>query len=136
MMVVLDASMSLAFVLQDEFIGSTPAVLEYVARNGALVPALWEVEVLNGLRSAELRGRLSEAGASHALQAFASLPIDISARRVDRVHVLSIARDHGLSAYDATYLWLAMAENLSLATRDGQLAHAARTAGVEVLGES
>jgi predicted nucleic acid-binding protein len=44
--------------------------------------------------------------------------------------VLSVARAHRLSAYDAAYLELALRRRLPLATLDNQLKAAAATAGI------
>jgi predicted nucleic acid-binding protein len=45
---------------------------------------------------------------------------------------LAIAREHGLSAYDAAYLELAIRADARLATLDKALRAAARKAGVTV----
>ncbi len=135
MTVVLDASMALSFVLEDEFTQEGSTVLERVALEGAVVPGLWEIELLNGLRTAERRGRLPEAAVSHALQAFTALPISPTTRQVDRIHVLALAKQFDLSAYDATYLWTAIVENLPLATSDARLAEAAVAAGVPLVSD-
>ena len=50
-------------------------------------------------------------------------------------NVLPIAREFGLSAYDAAYLELAARRGAALATLDGKLEKAARRAGVEVFSE-
>jgi hypothetical protein len=47
-------------------------------------------------------------------------------------NVLPIAERNGLTAYAATYLWLAMDLDAALATRDRELASAARAEGVEL----
>jgi predicted nucleic acid-binding protein len=44
--------------------------------------------------------------------------------------VLSLARTHNLSAYDAAYLELALRRGLSLASLDANLKTAAKAAGV------
>ena len=44
-----------------------------------------------------------------------------------------IAREYGLSLYDASYLELAIRKGLPLATKDTSLADAAREAGVPML---
>jgi predicted nucleic acid-binding protein len=49
-----------------------------------------------------------------------------------RGSVLSLARGHGLSAYDATYLELALRRGLPLATLDRRLRAAAEAAGVSL----
>lgn len=52
-------------------------------------------------------------------------------QRFDAIDTL--ARQHGLSAYDASYLVLALRLSLPLATRDRALRAAARAAGVPLL---
>ena len=47
---------------------------------------------------------------------------------------LSLAREHGLSVYDATYLELAMRRGLPLATLDEKLKTAAEAVGVPLYG--
>ncbi|MCO6441660.1 MAG: type II toxin-antitoxin system VapC family toxin [Nitrococcus mobilis] len=49
--------------------------------------------------------------------------------------VLALAREHGLTAYDATYLELALRVGAVLATFDGKLADAMRRAGGTVFGD-
>ena len=48
---------------------------------------------------------------------------------------LALAREHGLSAYDAVYLELAIRAGAPLATLDNILRAAARKAGVEVYSQ-
>jgi predicted nucleic acid-binding protein len=49
---------------------------------------------------------------------------------------MHLGRLYGLTAYDATYLELAMRRAATLATFDRKLAAAARTAGVRVFGDA
>ena len=58
---VLDASMTLSFVLPDEFTRSSAAALEAIAREGAVVPALWDYEISNGLAAARVRGQIGRS---------------------------------------------------------------------------
>jgi predicted nucleic acid-binding protein len=46
--------------------------------------------------------------------------------------ILDLARQHKLSAYDATYLEIALRLTLPLASLDNELLVAAKSAGVEV----
>ena len=48
---------------------------------------------------------------------------------------LTLARAYGLTAYDATYLELALRTRRTLATFDRQLAEATRKAGGRVFGD-
>jgi predicted nucleic acid-binding protein len=49
---------------------------------------------------------------------------------------LSLARSHALTAYDASYLELALRLGAGLATFDRKLAVAARSVGVPVFGDA
>lgn len=130
---VLDASMALSFVLADEFTAESERALSMIAADGAVVPALWEFEVLNGLRSAERRGRLTEAAITNALQGLSGLRIETHRQAVDRPQVLAIANRLDLSVYDASYAWVAMQTNLPLATLDSRLGRAAASAGIALI---
>lgn len=129
---VLDASMALSFVLADEFTARSKRTLATIARDGAIVPLLWEFEVANGLRSAERRGRMSAAALTNAIHGLQMLPIERDHRPVDGLRLVTVAREFDLSAYDASYLALALDMNLSLATLDDGLTAAASAAGVPV----
>ena len=50
--------------------------------------------------------------------------------------VMRLARTRGLTAYDAVYLDLALREQRRHATLDRKLAIAAKSVGVEVIGEA
>ncbi len=130
---VLDASMALSFVLADEFTSESERALSRIAADGAVVPALWEYEVLNGLRSAERRGRITEAAITNALQGLSGLRIETHRQSIDRPQVLAIANRLDLSVYDASYAWVAMQTNLPLATVDAKLGKAAAAAGIALI---
>jgi len=122
--------MALSFILADEFTADAERSLTLIAAHGAVVPGLWEFEVLNGLRSAERRGRMTEAGISSALHGLAGLRIETYRERLDGAQVLALARRFELSAYDASYAWIALETHLPLATRDEQLGRAATQLGI------
>lgn len=103
-----------------------------MARDGALVPSLWDGEVLNALCSAEKRGRLSAAALANAVHGIESLPIERDHRSVDGHRLTALAKEFDLSVCDATYLVLALDRNLPLAALDARLAAAARSAGAQL----
>ena len=96
------------------------------------MPSLWHLEVANSLLIGERRKRSSEADTINWLRFLASLPIVIDEETASRAWsaVLVLARSHNLSAYDASYLELAMRRGLSLATLDEKLKGAAKTIGI------
>jgi predicted nucleic acid-binding protein len=132
---VLDTSVTMAWLFEDEASASTEALLDRLVGEEAVVPPLWSYEVANVLVMAERRQRVNEAQARGFAALLTDLPIRVSGVGTSDVWSgpAAVARAHGLSAYDAAYLDLAMREGLSLATRDAALQRAAATAGVEVL---
>ncbi len=141
MRLILDASAALAWFVQrsdpDEA-AAADAILSAIERDEAVVPALWFSEVLNGLLVAEGRKRADARKTAHFLSELAVLPIvDDSIRpRAVQEEVLALGRKFGLTAYDATYLELALRTSRALATFDRKLAEAARLAGVRVFGDA
>lgn len=133
---VLDHSVAVAWVLGEEPTGAD-AVMGFLEEGEARVPAVWPMEFANALLVAERRGRLSMADAARIAELILALPISVLVETPLRIvsTVLALAREQGLSVYDATYLDLAMREGLPLATLDRRLADAARRCGVPLLVE-
>jgi len=131
---VVDASVSLAWCFEDEASAFADGVLSRLEDEEAVAPSIWPLEVANGLRSAERRGRIDEREVPAVIRLFATLPIEVVPTHLEQAlgDVLFLARAAGLSAYDAAYLDLALRRGLPLATADEYLADAARAAGVEV----
>lgn len=133
---VLDASIALAWALPDETSLQADQFLSRVSRKDVLwVPSLWWYEVANALILAERRKRLTEADGIQLRELYGMLPIKtdviIGLDTIERLRTL--AREYGLSAYDAAYLELALRRGLRLATLDQNLQSAARKAGVRIL---
>jgi predicted nucleic acid-binding protein len=131
-MMVIDPSLAAAWVLPDESNAVAESVLEGVVREGARVPALFWYELRNLLLMAERRKRLPPNEAEIAFARVRGLPIE--ERTVEDGPVFGLARRHRLTAYDAAYLALALAERLGIATNDARLAEAARREGITVSG--
>jgi predicted nucleic acid-binding protein len=134
--IVIDASITIAWLFEDEADDAAIAVAEAVAEHGALAPSLWHYEVGNVLLAAERRGRCSSDFVMSSLGRLGMLAVAIdsdggSHRWAD---TLALARVEGLTVYDAAYLELAIRENASLATRDRELIAAARRRAVQVCG--
>ena len=132
---VVDNSVALAWCFEDEQTEAIMALLDRVTESGAFAPQLWPIGALNGLLTAERRQRI-DAERRHQLAGFlAELPIAIDGETATRLWhpTAQLAEDHGLTAYDATYLELALRLNLPLATCDKLLIAAAQRADVRLL---
>ena len=129
---VLDSSVTMAWVLRDEQSAQAGAALEQVAEIGGIAPALWWVEVRNVLVIAECRGRLTQEDTAAAVQAIDALGIHLD-HAPDNASLLRLARTHGLSAYDALYLELAVRQQRPLATLDHKLRVAAQAEGITLM---
>ena len=105
MRVVVDASMTAAWLFADEQTEAALAVFADVAASGAVVPSLWRLEIASLLRTAERRGRCSASLADALLEQLESLPIEID-RETD-THAWhatrTLSREQGLTPYDAAY---------------------------------
>ena len=115
-------------VLRDERTAASIAVLNRVAEAGAVVPALWRLEVLNGLQVAARRGRINIAYRDASLTDLSSLVIAIDPGTNHQAWsaTLQLCDRFGLTPYDAAYLELAGRRRLPLATLDGELVRAAQ----------
>jgi predicted nucleic acid-binding protein len=100
----------------------------------ALVPTLSWFELRNALVVNEPRGRITEQQTARFLRNVERLAITIDSTP-DENGVLTLARRHRLTVYDAAYLELALRSGLPLATLDVMLATAARSEGVPLLGD-
>jgi predicted nucleic acid-binding protein len=129
---VVDSSVTMSWCLGDETDEYAAATLQALRTHTARVPCLWPFEVANGLWMAERRGRITLAEIQRALADVSALPIEVDGTGFGRAfqEVLGLARQEGLTAYDAAYLELAMREALPLATLDEPLRNAAVRVGV------
>ncbi len=134
MSLVLDSSVTLAWIIPDETTDEIGEVFEEIADAGAVVPALWRLEVANSLTVALRRGRISESLRAAALADLAFLDITVDAATDAHAwgSTLHLADRLGLTLYDAAYLELAQRRALRIATLDTALIAAAQTLGVEL----
>ena len=129
---VLDASISLAWLLDDETAPEADAARQRLATQSAYVPRIWHLEMRNALLVAERRGRLSRRMAEERLDALAELPIRTDQDPNFRA-AMDLARKRGITFYDALYLELALRMTAALATLDNALARAAASEGLDLL---
>lgn len=129
---VVDNSIVMSWCFEDEGNSYAEAVLESLEAGEAFVPAIWPLEVGNVLLVAERKKRLSQASVVRFLTLLGGLPISVEQETPERMlrEIVSLAREHGLSTYDASYLDLAMRLDLPLATQDASLVKAAKKSKV------
>jgi predicted nucleic acid-binding protein len=132
---VIDASVTLAWCFADELSETADVALGRLEREAAMAPAIWPLEVANGLRTAERRARLELTDLPRVRDLLLSLPVEVEPvdLRLALGEVAELARGLELSAYDAAYVALAARRGLSLATVDDRLRHAAASSGVELV---
>jgi predicted nucleic acid-binding protein len=111
-------------------------VLDAMKIASAIVPATWGLEVANVIAKAEAKGWVTEARSEAFLEMLEGVDIEVDAATFSHAmsHTLQLARRYKLSAYDASYLELAMRFGLPLATLDEDLQKAAKKAGVKKFG--
>jgi len=134
---VLDNTVTMAWCFNDEATPFTETLLSRLSSltDSAIVPALWLYEVVNVTGLAVRKGRITEDKARAFLDSLADLPIEIEAATRTRLFtsVMALVGRHKLTAYDASYLELAMRHDLPIAALDNALTKAAREAGVTLV---
>jgi predicted nucleic acid-binding protein len=127
----------MAWCFDDEATPKTDELRDRVAREAALVPTHWLLEVINVLQVAERRKRLTPAKSAEFLRLLGGFDVQVA----DQLSIgaadglLTLCRTHGLTAYDALYLDLAVREGLPLGSLDVDLRKAAVKVGVTLLGK-
>jgi len=130
---VIDASVALAWVHPSQATDETEALLGKLKEGITLVlPALWFQETANALLVLQRRKKLTSDERREALASLKALNIkaDFEGASLAFGRVSELADLHGLSVYDATYLELALREQLPLVTKDEGLRAAAQHCGV------
>jgi predicted nucleic acid-binding protein len=133
--IVVDASVALAWCFPDEASDYADTVLIALEGKRVLVPAVWLLEVTNAVVVAERRKRVSQPEIRRFVELLEGLTINEDSLPVAASvsNILPLAREYGLSAYDASYLEVAIRHGAPLATLDSGLEKAGRKAGVEIL---
>ena len=136
MSLVLDSSATLAWIYAEETTDAVRQIFEMVAENGAVVPALWRLEVADGLTVAVRRGRVGVEFRDAALADLALLDIttDPHTEPHSWTTILNLADRFRLTPCDAAYLELAHRRSLPLASLDQELRAAGRALAVPLLG--
>lgn len=130
---VVDASVAACWLLPDEGAAAAARAYARFPDDMAVVPTLWWFEMRNIFISSERRGRIDSGRTSVAMALLRALPIRVDAATEEEL-LMTLARRHGLTAYDAAYLELALRLDVPFASLDEELVRAARSEGVVVIG--
>jgi predicted nucleic acid-binding protein len=133
---VLDNSVTMRWFFGDgkpQELAYAGRVLDALKKDSALVPVTWGLEVANVIAKAEAKTLVTEARSGAFLEMLEG--IDIEVDNSTFAHALSdtlqLARRYKLSAYDASYLELALRKGVPLATLDVDLLTATKKVGVK-----
>jgi predicted nucleic acid-binding protein len=133
---VLDNSVAMRWFFGDgkpQELAYAGKVLDAMKGSSALVPVTWGLEVSNALARAEAKELVTEARSEAFLEMLQGVDIVVDTATFSHAlsDTLQLARRYRLSAYDASYLELALREGLPLATLDEDLQKATKKAGVK-----
>jgi len=137
MSLVLDSSVTLAWLYDEETTVAVQRVLELVTDAGAWVPAIWRLEVANSLQTGVRRGRIKATVRDQSLTDLERMDIvtDADTDTYAWTTTQRLAERFLLTVYDAAYLELAQRRSLPLASLDRALRAAATALGLALLGE-
>jgi predicted nucleic acid-binding protein len=125
-MLVIDASAFASWAFPDEGSDKVSQALIRVMtqEESATSAALFPIEAMHAAGKALERGRFSQSAHQHVLRLLSRLPVALAPMRVSPLEFWSWSRELGLSAYDATYLKLAVELKAPLVTMDKALKRA------------
>jgi predicted nucleic acid-binding protein len=132
---VVDCSFCCALFLPDERSSVVDAFFKSITeKDTILVPSLWWYEIANVLAIAARRERLTHAQMNEIISLMETIDMTTKeVRSLMQVKTLyEIAQLYTLTAYDAAYLALVIAESACLVTLDESLLNAGKKAGVDV----
>lgn len=126
---VIDASVTLSWFFADEATPFTEGLLDALGAQVLWAPTLWVLECTNVLQSAQRRRRIDAHRRAQIASELSALPVRLDPEIPDFVSLDRLAAAHGLSAYDAAYLELALRRSLVLVSLDARLIAAALAIG-------
>jgi len=129
---IVDASVGVAWFVRNQASSYTDRIRRRARKERLHVPAVWPLEFANALRQLERRKLLSELQVDTIIDLVEPLDIVVHRDAPPIRRLAAIGRDYDLSAYDASYLALALDLRYPVACRDGGLRHALRAAGAKL----
>lgn len=132
---ILDASIALSWCFSDENDSTSIVLLERLESETAFVPAIWSLELGNALLMAERKKRIkhNEIIEFFTLLEKFNITVDHQTDKKALHETFTLAHAEGLTTYDASYLELSVRLKLPIATKDTQLAKAAKRLGLDAI---
>jgi predicted nucleic acid-binding protein len=134
MVVVIDASVAMGWLVQSQATSLTEAVQREVTEESGLVPAHFGLEILRVLRHRERHNLMTAEDVDFGLRRLRALRLrqDDSDTLDLAERIVGLARSQRLRVSDAVHLELALRTNHALATQDVALARAAIATGARL----
>ena len=140
---MLDASVAASWLLADGLpkdVAYATGILQVLQSTEATAhaPVIWSAEIANVVRKAKSKSLVSSARCDSFVTLLHNLGIatDLDSYAVALTATLQLALKYNLSAYDASYLELAIRRAVPLATLGQDLAKAAKKAGVKQMASA
>lgn len=127
---VVDCSVAARWFLPDESTPYTESALQLLASRQGVVPNLWLSEFASVFLKLERRKLLAAGLADGIVARTEALALLVDQDTPSAARLFRLARTYGISAYDATYLEVALRRGIPLACWDGGLRQAAQRAGL------
>jgi predicted nucleic acid-binding protein len=136
-LIIIDASLFAAWLLNERDHGPADAVWEIVLPERIFVPVHWPNEVANALRRAVRTKRIRSDEVRPIAERASEFRIDFAApTSLEEIGDLATeALEYGLSTYDMTYVRIARDHQCRLATIDRSMRAVAQRLNVRILPE-
>lgn len=120
---VIDSSVSLKWSFDEEDSSVARLILQLFVKDqiALFVPTLWEYEIVNALSSAVLRKKIDDKRASRYLKRILSVKLSRVSMLDLLPKVLENSQKFQISAYDSSYLTLAIENNMLFVSSDEKL---------------
>ena len=129
---VADNSVTIAWFVASQANAATDALLDRASIEDVHVPVIWRAEFASALLTLTHNRRLAPTRVPAILDEIERLDFVEDAASPSVRLLVELARRHALSAFDASYLELALRLKLPLAARDTPLRRAAGRAGIQL----
>jgi predicted nucleic acid-binding protein len=129
---VADNSVTIAWFIASQANATTDALLDRASAEAVHVPFIWRAEFASALLTLAHNRRLPPSRVPAILEEIDRLELVEDTSPPSVRLLVDISRRYALSAFDASYLELALRLKLPLAARDAPLRKAAERAGIQL----